>query len=195
MIGAYVLRVLLALLAAGLLLVGARGAVSAPTSPTGISYVDEVIAAAISGDSQAFKRLVVFSTVPCTPEKWLFRQPLCAEGEAAGTPVKTLPILSSDLGHMRADQVTEWAGMQHDRLYAVYRTSDYTYADEYYPKGEYAVAFLLPGSEFAFIFQVTRAGIVRVDYCGVRLDICNGSTIAEVQRDHPEAFVLGPLDE
>jgi hypothetical protein len=164
-----------------------------PTTPTGIPYVDEVIEAVQSGDLQAFKTLFVLSTVPCTTEKGLLRQPLCAEGETEGTPVQTLPMLSSDLGHLRTDEIRAWQGIGEAQLYAVYRTGPYTYADEFFPSGEYAVAFIPEGSDFAFILQVTRDGIVRIDYCGVQLDICQGSTMEEIYQEHGSAFILGPL--
>ena len=164
-----------------------------PTTPTGISYVDEVIEAVQSGDPQALKTLFVLNTVPCTTEKWLLSQPLCTEGETAGTLVQTLPTLSSDLGHLRIDEIGAWQGIGEAQLYAVYRTGPYTYADEFFPSGEYAVAFIPEGSDFAFILQVTKEGIVRIDYCGVHLDICQGSTIDEVLQEYESAFILGPL--
>jgi hypothetical protein len=114
-----------------------------PTTPTGIPYVDEVIEAVQSGDLQAFKTLFVLSTVPCTTERGLLRQPLCAEGETEGTPVQTWPMLSSDLGHLRTNEIRAWQGIGEAQLYAVYRTGPYTYADEFFSSGEYAVAFIL----------------------------------------------------
>lgn len=167
-----------------------------PTTPTGISYVDSVIAAAQCGDPEALQALFVYREVPCTKEKWLLRQPLCAEGEADGTLVQTLPILSSDLGHHRKDQIhAGWPAMCDARLYAVYRTGPYSYSDEFYPAGEYAVAFLTEGSIFATIFQVTREGIVRIDYCGVDEAFCQGSSIKEIFQEQPSAFILGPIDQ
>lgn len=163
------------------------------TLPTGIPYVDEVIQAVQSGDLQAFKALFVLRSVPCTNEKWLLRQPLCAEGEKEGTIVQTMPLLSDDLGHLRINDIKAWHGLGEVQLYAVYRTGDYTYADEFYPAGEYAIAFTYEGSEFAAILQVTQDGIVRIDNCGVRLDICNGSTLEELSQEHESAFILGPL--
>lgn len=171
------------------------GCAPKPAGPTGIDYVDDVIAAIQSDDHQVLSEHVVLSTVPCTPEKWLLNRPLCAEGEAEGTLVQALPLLSDDLGFLRPAQINAWHGMGDARLYAVYSTGDYVYADEYFPKGEYAVAFLPPGTEFAFIFQVTPAGIVRIDTCGIRLDICHGEEIEQLQDDHPDAFILGPLEE
>ncbi len=164
------------------------------TLPTGISYVDKVIQSVLSGDLQAFKDQVVLRSVPCTKEKWLFSQPLCKEDEAEGTIVQTLPLLSDDMVHLRIDGIQAWHGLGDVQLYAVYRTGDYTYSDEYFPAGEYAVAFLSEGSEFAAILQVTQNGIVRIDFCGVRFDICHGSTIEEKYQENPLAFILGPLD-
>lgn len=110
-----------------------------------------------------------------------------------GTPLMTLPILSSDLGHLTADELSAWQGIGKAQLYAVYRTGPYTYADEYFPAGEYAAAFLPAGSDFAFILQVTKDGIVRIDYCGIHFDICQGLTIDEIFHEHPWSFLLGPL--
>jgi hypothetical protein len=163
------------------------------TKPTGIAYVDEVIEAVQTGDPQALKSLFVLSTVPCTTEKWLLRQPLCADGETEGTLVQTMPMLSSDLGHLRTNEIRAWQGIGEAQLYAVYRTGAYTYADELFPLGEYAIAFIPEGSDFAFILQVTRDGIVRIDYCGMQLDICQGSTIEEIFQVHNSAFILGPF--
>jgi hypothetical protein len=184
---------LMAMITASLLGSCTAGLTPTATTPTGIPYVDKVIEAAQCEDPQAISALFVYREVPCTKEKWLLRQPLCEEGETDGTLVETIPILSSDLGHHRKKKNHAWPGMCESRLYAVYRTGPYTYADEFYPAGEYAVAFLQEGSEFATIFQVTREGIVRIDYCGVRLDICSGSTIEEIFQENKSAFVLGPL--
>jgi hypothetical protein len=163
------------------------------TSPSGIPYVDEVIEAVESGNPQSYKNLFVLRPAPCTTERGLLRQPLCGPGQSEGTPVETLPMLSSDLGHLTVDEIISWQGMDAVQLYAVYRTGPYTYRDEYFPAGEYAVAFVPYEREFAFILQVTEDGIVRIDYCGVQLDICQGSTIEEIMRENESAFVVGPL--
>jgi len=164
-----------------------------PTTPSGIPYVDAVIEAVQSGDPQAFKDLFVLHMVPCTTERWLLRQSLCPQGETDGTLVQTLPMLSADLGHLTVDEINSWQGIGEARLYAVYRTGSYTYSDEFFPAGEFAVAFVPVGSSFVFILQVTRDGIVRIDYCGVHLDICPGSTIEEIFREYPSEFIMGPL--
>lgn len=164
-----------------------------PTTPTGIPYVDAVIEAGLSGDPQILRALFVLRSVPCTTERGLLRQPLCLQGEADGTLVRTLPTLSSDLGHLRINEINTWKGIGETQLYAVYRTGSYTYSDGFFPAGEFAVAFLPEGSDFAFILQVTRDGIVRMDYCGVHHDICPGSTIEEVFQEHESEFILGPF--
>jgi len=161
--------------------------------PTGIPYVDDVIEASQSGDPQDLKALFVLQTVPCTTERWLLRQSLCLEGETDVTLVQTMPMLSADLGHLRINEINAWRGIGDVQLYAVYRTGSYTYSDEFFPADEYAVAFIPQGSAFVFILQVTRDGIVRIDYCGLHLDICQGSTIEEVSQEHESEFILGPL--
>lgn len=164
-----------------------------PTTPTGIPYVDAVIEAGQSGDPQVLKALFYLRTVPCTTERWLLRQPLCLQGETDGTLVQTMPMLSADLGHLRINEINSWQGIGEAELYAVYRTGSYTYSDEFFPAGEFAVAFLPEGSAFVFILQVTRDGIVRMDFCGVHDDICPGSTIEEIFQEHESEFILGPL--
>jgi len=167
---------------------------STPNPPrTGIDYVDAVIEAGLSDDPQDLKNLFVLSTVPCTIHKWLLRQPLCYQTESDGTLVQTLPMLSSDLGHLRITEINSWQGVGKAQLYAVYRTGTYTYSDEFFPAGEFAVAFIPNDSAFAFILQVTRDGIVRVDYCGVHFDICPGATIDKIFQEHESEFLLGPF--
>ena len=167
---------------------------STPNPPrTGIDYVDAVIEAGLSDDPQDLKNLFVLSTVPCTIHKWLLRQPLCYQTESDGTLVQTLPMLSSDLGHLRITEINSWQGVGKAQLYAVYRTGTYTYSDEFFPAGEFAVAFIPNDSAFAFILQVTRDGIVRVDYCGVHFDICPGATIDKIFQEHESVFLLGPF--
>jgi hypothetical protein len=164
-----------------------------PTTPTGIPYVDAVIEAGQAGDPQALKALFFLRTVPCTTERWLLRQPLCLPGETDGTLVQTMPTLSADLGHLRINEINAWRGIGKAQLYAVYRTGSYTYSDDFFPAGEFAVAFIPEGSAFVFILQVTQDGIVRIDYCGIQLDICPGATIEEIFQEHEAEFILGPL--
>ena len=167
---------------------------STPPPPrTNINDVDAVIEAGLSKDPQVLKNLFFLRTVPCTTQKWLLRQPLCLQREEDGTLVQTMPMLSSDLGHLRINEINSWQGIGEVQLYAVYRTGSYTYSDEFFPAGEFAVAFIPRGSSFVFILQVTQDGIVRIDYCGVYDDICPGSTIEEIYQYHESEFILGPF--
>lgn len=163
------------------------------TLPTGINYVDEVIAAVQSENMHAIKDMYVLSTVPCTTKKEMLRQPLCIDGETEGTLVQTMPVLSSDLGQVRINRQSTGNGFEDVQLYAVYKTGPYTYADEYFPAGEYAIAFVHEGSMYATIYQVTSEGIVRVDFCGVTMDICHGGSIERIYKEYPSAFILGPI--
>jgi len=160
---------------------------------TGIPYVDAAIEAGESGDAQALKSLFSLRMVPCTTERWLLRQPLCLEGETDGTLVQTLPMLSADLGHLRVNEINSWRGIVKAQLYAVYRTGSYTYSDEIFPAGEYAVALVPLESDVVFILQVTRDGIIRIDCCGLHHDFCAGSTIEEIHEEHESEFILGPF--
>ena len=157
-----------------------------PTSRTGIAYVDAVIDAGESGDPQALKRLVFFSTFPCTTGEGFGGPPKCLPGEPEATLVEALPVLGSEGGHVRMDEIDEWEGIGAAKLYGVYRTGSETYSDEFFPSGEFAVVFIPAGSEIPLTLQVTQNGIIRFDQ-GFR------PTLEELLREHGSDFVLGPF--
>jgi hypothetical protein len=158
-----------------------------PSAPyTGIPYVDSVIAAGLSGNPKALNTLIFLSTFPCTTREGLGGPPKCLRGEADGTLVKALPVLGSEGGHVRIDEINSWEGVGAARLYAVYRTGSHTYSDEFYPAGEFAVVFIPAGSTGALTLQVTGNGIVRFDH-GF------GPTVEELYREHASDFMLGPF--
>ena len=108
--------------------------------------------------------LVQFSSFPCTKADGMGGAPKCLSAEAEGAPVEVLPILGSEGHHMRRADFSTWAGIGAAQLFAAYRISESTYADEFFPTGDFGVAFLLEDRSNAVVFQVTEQGIVRIDF-------------------------------
>lgn len=90
--------------------------------------------------------------------------PKCLADEAEGTLVDVLPILGPEGHHMRRSEFSAWPGIGGAHLYAAFRTSESTYSDEFFPAGEFGVAFLLSDKASLVVLQVTADGIVRLDY-------------------------------
>ncbi len=169
----------------------ACSAAPSPTPPspdrTGIASVDRVIDVVESGDVEAQRSLLHFAAFPCTTTEGFGGPPKCLPGEPEGTPVEALPILGAEGGHMRKSEIDTWTGVGAARLYAVYTVPATTYADAYYPVGEYSIAFFMPDWDSTVVFQVGSQGIVRVDY---RFE----SPSEEILGLHPENLILGPFD-
>jgi hypothetical protein len=171
------------------LLLAACSDPSTPTSgppQTGIPYVDAVIDAGLSGDPQAIRELIHLGSFPCTVRSGLGGPPKCLPGEAEGTMVQAFPVLGSEGGHVRAAELDSWEGIGQPALAAVYRTGTDTYADEFFPAGEYAVAFTLTDPDGTVTMQVTQDGIVRIEH-GF------GLTLSEMYEKHKEDFLLAPF--
>jgi hypothetical protein len=138
----------------------------APASPgqAAVPHLDALTSAISSGSTEELLALVQFSALPCTTAEGLGGPPKCLPGEADGTLVEVLPILGSEGHHMRRSEFSAWPGIGDAQLYAVFRTPPSANPDENYPAGEYGIAFLLPDQVNSVVFQVTQAGIVRIDY-------------------------------
>lgn len=129
---------------------------------TGIADVDEVLAAVESGDAQALRDLIRFTTVGCTNAEGLGGPPKCRAGEAEGTPVHVLPFLGSEGSFLHQAELASFQPMNVLGIYAVYSVSDSAYAEEAYPAGEHAVMFTTADDQIAIVLQI-RKGIVRID--------------------------------
>ncbi len=154
---------------------------------TGIPYVDTVIEAAESGDRAALESLVHLSTFPCTTREGFGGPPKCLPGESEGTLVQALPVLGTEGGHVREVELDQWERIGAARLVAVYKTNPATYADEFFPAGEFAVVLLPADSQGLLTLQVTPEGIVRFDHAF-------GPTLHQLFSEHEEDFLLGPFD-
>ena len=142
-------------------------------------HLDDLVSAVSSGSTDDLLALVQFSSLPCTRKEGLGGPPKCLAGETEGTLVDVLPILGPEGGHIRRSEFSSWPGIGAAQLYAAFRTSESTYSDEFFPAGEFGVAFLLPDKASVAVFQVTEDGIVRLDYPAVPSfeDILKGNEI------------------
>jgi len=130
---------------------------------TGIAEVDAVLAAVESGDPQALRDLVHFTTVACTTAEGLGGPPKCREGEAGGTLVTVLPFLGPEGSFLDESELSSFPGVNVIGLYAVYSVTDSAYSEEASPAGEYAVAFNAEENQPNVVIQI-RNGIVRMDF-------------------------------
>jgi hypothetical protein len=154
---------------------------------TGISMVDTVFAAMLSGDVDTLVNVTQFLTLNCIAEpQGLGGPPLCAEGEPDGTPLEVLPVASSEGTYVRRADIAAQYPVAPYSLLAVYRVADDVRQDETFPAGDYAMVFIDDGRSFfnAVVLRVTDAGIVRIDYNSWP-DVLNGFDIGE--------FILPPL--
>ncbi|HLO14847.1 MAG TPA: hypothetical protein VK206_08460 [Anaerolineales bacterium] len=133
-----------------------------------VPHLAELVNAVSSGSAEDLLALVQFSSLPCTKKEGLGGPPKCLATETEGTRIDVLPILGPEGGHIRRSEFSSWfgslTGVGAPQLYAAFRTSKSTYSDEFFPAGEFGVAFLLPDKANVVVFRVTDAGIVRVDY-------------------------------
>jgi hypothetical protein len=136
----------------------------APAAEAAVPHLEALVSAAATGSSEDLLDLVQLSQLPCTTVEGLGGPPKCQAGEAEGTLVEVLPVLGPEGHHMRRTELSSWTGIDGAQLYAAFRTSESVYSDEFYPAGEYGVAFLLPDEANVVVFQVTQDGIVRLDY-------------------------------
>ena len=130
---------------------------------TGIADVDAVLAAVASGDVTELRSLVRYTSAPCTTAEGLGGPPKCESGEAAGTVLQVLPLLGGEGSFIREEEITTWNGVDAVGLYAIYRVSEDGIAEDYYPRGNYAVVLKTSTGE-AISLRIADGGIVRVDY-------------------------------
>ena len=129
---------------------------------TGIADVDMVITAVESGDVQALRDLVRFTTIGCTKAEGIGGPPKCGEGEAEGTLVNVLPLLGPEGSFIYESDLSSFNPMKALGIYAVYSVSKSAYSEEAYPAGKYAVMFATEEDQIFVIYQI-RDGIVRMD--------------------------------
>jgi hypothetical protein len=77
--------------------------------------------------------------------------------------VEVLPLIGSEGGFIRKDEIGNWPGVDAGALYAIYRVSEDALSEEYYPPGEYILVFMPDENGIATALRVAEGGIVRVD--------------------------------
>ena len=160
-------------------------------SPTTMEEIDTILAAVNSNDKQKLTDLFGYTTIACkTIVNGLGGPPPCREGEADGTLVEVLPVLSHEGYYLYKDEISNWPGLDVAGLYAVYQVSESAYSDENFPKGDFAV--ILAGNENIprIILHITNKGIVRMDDI---LDNAPDALQAVLERD-AERVILAPKE-
>jgi hypothetical protein len=133
-------------------------------TPTTIEEIDTILVAVNSNDKQKLIDLFSYTTIACkTIVNGLGGPPACREGEAEGTLVEVLPVLSSEGTYLWKDEVSNWPGLDVAGLYAVYQVSESAYSDENFPKGDYAMILVGKENQPGIVLHITDAGIVRID--------------------------------
>ena len=160
-------------------------------TPTTMEEIDVILAAVNSNDKQKFTDLFSYTTIACkTIVNGLGGPPACREGEAEGTLVQVLPVLSSEGYYLYKDEISNWPGLDVAGLYAVYQVSESAYSEENFPKGDYGVILVGKENQPGIVLHITDAGIVRIDYV---LDNAPGALQAVLERE-AERVILAPKE-
>lgn len=157
---------------------------------TGITEIDDILAAVESNDPQKLRGLFSYSTIACMTVHALGGPPPCREGEAEGTPVEVLPTLGPEGSYIYKDEIGNWPGLLVTDLYAVYKVSEGAYSDENYPKGEYGVILVGQENNENVVLQIKDGGIVRMDFI---FDISPRELSATLERNAAE-LILAPKE-
>ena len=131
---------------------------------TGIAEIDTVLEAVASNDPQKLRDAIHYSTLACKTVNALGGPPPCQEGEAEGTLVEALPILGSEGGHLRKEDIQDSFVLDVTGLYAVYRVSEQVFSDANYPKGDYGVILIGTDNSSNVVLQIKEGGILRIDF-------------------------------
>jgi hypothetical protein len=136
------------------------------STETGIPAVDALINARLTNDIGALQNQVDYLTINCvvTPEG-LGSPPVCADGEADGTPLEVLPLMGSEGTFVRRPDVDSQLHAGHYSLLAVYKIDADPIIDPNFPAGEYGVVFVDEDQPFfnALNYHVSDKGLVRID--------------------------------
>ncbi|MFN2265155.1 MAG: hypothetical protein ACK2UM_12910 [Anaerolineales bacterium] len=109
-----------------------------------ITVLDElkpVLDAILFGSIEQRRELVSYTTTGCTNADGLGGPPKCEPGQAEGSLIQVLPILSSEgtfSTPQDIDQALEFVVMD---LYAIYRVPEDAIKADYWPAGEYGLIF------------------------------------------------------
>jgi len=155
---------------------------------TGIPEVDSTLSAIESRDLQNLRALINYTVAPCTTADGLGGPPKCREGEINGTQVEALPFIGGEGSFIRKDEIGNWPGINANAVYAIYRVSENSQIEQYYPSGEYAILLSTPENQPAISIRIGNDGIVRIDYI---FDPSPESLIMIMEQDSAEV-ILAP---
>ena len=130
---------------------------------TGNPDVDPVLAAVASGNPEELRALIQYTNAPCTRAEGLGGPPKCREGEIDGTMLEVLPMLDSEGGFLRKEEISNWKGIDPIALYAVYRVSPNALNEQYYPQGDFIAFYMAGEDQTAIALHIADGRIVRVD--------------------------------
>lgn len=154
---------------------------------TGFADIDRILAALQTGEPEELHKLIHYTAAPCTAADGLGGPPKCRIGEVEGTIFNVLPLMGSEGGFIRQEEIMDWMGVDANGLYAIYHVSKDGRVEEYYPRGEYAVVLkTVNGSVFSL--RIAEGGIVRVDSL---FGVTQESLDALVQQDASDV-ILAP---
>lgn len=153
-----------------------------PSTRTGIAEVDRVIEGMLGGSVETQRGLLLPLSFPCTTREGLGGPPKCNPGESEGTTVQAFPLGGPEGSFLRVGEIDRILPLQVAGLYAVYKVPADAYRADYWPAGEYGVAFLR-SDRTLLIALVTADGIVRLDWA---------SSPAVLAQQMGGEFVLAP---
>ena len=131
---------------------------------TGIAEIDKILGALESSDPQKLRDEIHYSPLACKTVNALGGPPPCNEGEAEGTLVEVLPIVGSEGGHLRKEEIKDSFVLDVTDLYAVYKVSEKVFSDANYPRGDYGVILVGAYNSSNAVLQINEGGIVRIDF-------------------------------
>ena len=150
---------------------GVVGTVLQPTrvATTGILEVDRAVAVILSNDVAARRDLIHYTTAGCTHELGMGGPPKCEPGQAEGTLIEYFPVLGPGEGeHILRDSIDRMLEFDARALYAVYRRTDHSVIDQYFPSGIYGLVVITGRQEdapaLAQVHLSADGKVVRIDY-------------------------------
>ena len=158
-----------------------------PDTRTGIDEIDSVIDVILNKGIDARLAIIRFTTTPCTLGTGLGGPPKCKGEETIGTPIDIFPIDYGKGIFIRPGSIREVFGFSVRGLFAVYHVPGDAFKAQFWPAGDYAIAFTSEdgGSPHIITIMVEDGRIVRLelDYSWPPFDSINNKS---------DAFILPP---
>ena len=159
-----------------------------PDMRTGIEEIDHVIDVMMNTNIDARLALVQFTTTACTTKGGLGGPPKCEPGEADGTIVDAFPVSNGEGHFARSDKVQGVFDFTVRGLFAVYVVPEDAYRTDYWPAGEYGIAFTSEdGGSPQVITLLVEDGLI------VRLEFNPGWPPFDLVLGKSDEFILSPI--